>query len=37
LLVDGDIMEKVFGILIGNAMADVDKKNGLIEIGSKTT
>jgi two-component system sensor histidine kinase/response regulator len=37
LFVDGDMMEKVFEILIGNAIAHVDKENGLIEIGCETT
>jgi two-component system sensor histidine kinase/response regulator len=37
LFVDGDMMEKVFEILIGNAIAHVDKENGLIEIGCKLT
>ncbi|MFT5237749.1 MAG: two-component system sensor histidine kinase/response regulator, partial [Flavobacteriaceae bacterium] len=37
LFADGNMIEKVFEILIGNAIAHVDKKNGLIEIGSETT
>jgi two-component system sensor histidine kinase/response regulator len=37
LFVDGDMMEKVFEILISNAIAHVDKENGLIEIGCETT
>ena len=37
LFADRNMMEKVFEILIGNAIAHVDKKNGLIEIGSETT
>ena len=37
LFIDGNMMEKVFEILIGNAIANVDKENGLIEIGCETT
>lgn len=37
LYVDGDMMEKVFEILIINAIANLDKENGLIEIGCETT
>jgi two-component system sensor histidine kinase/response regulator len=37
LFVDGNMMEKVFEILIDNAIAHVDKENGLIEIGCETT
>jgi two-component system sensor histidine kinase/response regulator len=37
LFVDGNMMEKVFEILISNAVAHVDKENGLIEIGCETT
>jgi two-component system sensor histidine kinase/response regulator len=37
LFADGDMMEKVFEILIGNAIAHVDKENGLIEIRCEIT
>jgi two-component system sensor histidine kinase/response regulator len=37
LFADGNMIEKVFEILIGNAIAHVDKENGIIEIGCKTT
>ena len=37
LFIDGNMMEKVFEILISNAIAHVDKENGLIEIGCETT
>jgi len=37
LFIDEDMIEKVFEILIDNAIVHVDKENGLIEIGCETT
>lgn len=37
LFVDGNMLEKVFKILIENALVHIDKKNGLIEIACETT
>ncbi|WP_027076253.1 sensor histidine kinase [Maribacter antarcticus] len=37
LFVDGNMVEKVFKILIGNALNHIDKKTGLIEIACEIT
>jgi len=37
LFVDKNMMQKVFEILLENALVHIDKKTGLVEIGCKTT